>query len=518
MTQGQGHCGFQESRGNPAGELDLHHDLGSARHIGIRMRSGAFDVHLTGVWSWFRPFLRRLEGCRRLNRRSIAFRGRYAIKPLLHSDSLRPPPPIGSEPLSNFPFNSKERGAGGLETLDMAGTVSMKSNGLIACASFAVLTALPCALGAEQGAISTPGSSTSLIAPPSSALVGPLRDRLIAGDPSGSPVWSDDAPESSLLGESPDAWSADPTPVPEARDDASAPPLETLPSSWEPRRDGDTPPAASEVLSPVGIVPVKDGDFEDRSYWKQGLLKRVWRDQKFLVTRWAPSEARNARFFTPLLIGLAAAVSGHETGGIDRSVELNTNSNGSGKGRGAARALTSLGNGSTAAVIVGSAYFLGRWMHHDRITETASLSAETLLDVGIWVTLLKTAAARTRPAGGGRGDFFEYKTPSGQSNGSFPSGHAMGAFAFATVIAREYGDKKWVPWVAYGTAGLISYSRLVLHRHFASDVIVGAVLGNSIGRMVWTRAHGEKGSLPGQIGPILDPSHKSYGVSWTYTW
>jgi membrane-associated phospholipid phosphatase len=94
----------------------------------------------------------------------------------------------------------------------------------------------------------------------------------------------------------------------------------------------------------------------------------------------------------------------------------------------------------------------------------------------------------------------------------------MVAFSFATVLAEQYSDKRWVPWVAYGAAGLIAYARVAQSMHWPSDVIVGAVLGNSIGRMVVARSRGEKGAIPGRIEPLVDPVHQGYGVGWSYEW
>jgi len=108
---------------------------------------------------------------------------------------------------------------------------------------------------------------------------------------------------------------------------------------------------------------------------------------------------------------------------------------------------------------------------------------------------LKKFSRRTRPFNGGTGEFFVSDPPPGQSNGSFPSGHASGVFAVATVFAHEFRDSRWVPWVAYGSAGLIALSRVSLGRHFPTDIVTGAILGNSIGRMVSHRSDSHTAGL-----------------------
>src|SRR6185437_10959132 len=60
---------------------------------------------------------------------------------------------------------------------------------------------------------------------------------------------------------------------------------------------------------------------------------------------------------------------------------------------------------------------------------------------------------------------------------SFPSGHSATSFAFASVIAHRYPDKKWVKWGAYALATGVSLSRYPAKKHFTSDILVGATLG-----------------------------------------
>lgn len=67
-----------------------------------------------------------------------------------------------------------------------------------------------------------------------------------------------------------------------------------------------------------------------------------------------------------------------------------------------------------------------------------------------------------------------------QGDYSFPSGHATGAFAFASVIAAHY-DSPWVDASAYGVAGMVALARVHLNAHWASDVVAGGLIGGLIG-------------------------------------
>ena len=68
-----------------------------------------------------------------------------------------------------------------------------------------------------------------------------------------------------------------------------------------------------------------------------------------------------------------------------------------------------------------------------------------------------------------------------QGDYSFPSGHATGAFAFASVIATHYEDNPWIVGTSYGVAGLVGLARIQLNAHWASDVIAGGLIGGVIG-------------------------------------
>ena len=83
-----------------------------------------------------------------------------------------------------------------------------------------------------------------------------------------------------------------------------------------------------------------------------------------------------------------------------------------------------------------------------------------------FVQSLKYAARRDRPTG---------------ECCAFPSGHATTAFAVAAVLERHLGYR--ASWPALVGATYVAASRLVDNRHFLSDVVFGAALGEAAG---WT--------------------------------
>ena len=89
-----------------------------------------------------------------------------------------------------------------------------------------------------------------------------------------------------------------------------------------------------------------------------------------------------------------------------------------------------------------------------------------------------------------RGPFYVFKkTREGEplrlnNYGSFPSGHTYSAFSVATVYAMQYINKPLIPIVAYSIATLVGLSRLTENRHWAMDILPGALLGYYSGRQV----------------------------------
>jgi membrane-associated phospholipid phosphatase len=67
---------------------------------------------------------------------------------------------------------------------------------------------------------------------------------------------------------------------------------------------------------------------------------------------------------------------------------------------------------------------------------------------------------------------------------SFPSGHAMTSFAFASAVAHRYPHNRWVKWGAYAFASGVALSRYPAKRHYLSDILVGSTLGYVTGTYV----------------------------------
>jgi membrane-associated phospholipid phosphatase len=151
--------------------------------------------------------------------------------------------------------------------------------------------------------------------------------------------------------------------------------------------------------------------------------------------------------------------------------------------------------GTSAAILAAPAALLaaGLIRKDSKMTKTALLAGEAAADVGIITEVLKPAISRWRPSSlppnaNFADTFAEGGNRFSSAHNSFPSGHAITAFAVATVISRRYGRAhRWVPVLAYGVAVAIGFSRLTLSAHYPADVFAGAGLGYTIGRFAVLR-------------------------------
>ena len=143
---------------------------------------------------------------------------------------------------------------------------------------------------------------------------------------------------------------------------------------------------------------------------------------------------------------------------------------------------------TTAEVIaLPAALLVAGYARHDSYqVGTALLAGEAYADSAVVDLAIKAITRRRRPSEVAPGmpfnDTFFAGGKSPFKGSSFPSGHAAGAFAVATVIATRYHTHRWVPWAVYGFATAVSLSRITTSAHFPSDVFLGAVLGYAVTR------------------------------------
>jgi membrane-associated phospholipid phosphatase len=130
----------------------------------------------------------------------------------------------------------------------------------------------------------------------------------------------------------------------------------------------------------------------------------------------------------------------------------------------------------------GAMYLWGHITNNDRARETGVLATEAMISVLPMQFAIRGATGRLRPYQSNyQNDFLD-------GGSSFPSNHSAVAWAFASVVAREYPNV-YAQIGAYGLATAVSLARVESSQHFLSDVFVGGLLGYQVGREIYKTRH-----------------------------
>ncbi len=116
---------------------------------------------------------------------------------------------------------------------------------------------------------------------------------------------------------------------------------------------------------------------------------------------------------------------------------------------------------------------------------------------------IKFASGRSRPYHAESAfDFNLFKTNFDQT--SFPSGHSTLAFAYSSVIAKEYNNFFWkFGW--YGLAVMTAYARVYNNKHWLSDIILGSAIGLFVGEFVNNHKTNQRLNTPNEFAAPAPP-------------
>ncbi len=160
--------------------------------------------------------------------------------------------------------------------------------------------------------------------------------------------------------------------------------------------------------------------------------------------------------------------------------------------------------------IVAGAYFVGVVMKDNKLKQVGLFAVSTGLATQLVTEIFKKSFLRARP----NKDKGPYSFGEGE-NYSFFSGHTSAAFSLATVIAQVYKDQPLVPFLAYGVATMTAYARMHDNKHWATDVLAGAVAGHLVTKIMM-RTWENRASTGGLIvTPMIGPD--KWGFSLVYT-
>jgi len=235
----------------------------------------------------------------------------------------------------------------------------------------------------------------------------------------------------------------------------------------------DAPPYSSSAMQPdSAAMPSADETHrEPEALISSAYLELIWADTKETATEPFNWDSDDWRKFGLITGGLVFSMAF-----LDKPIRDAAQRN---RSESADRFFTKIqrfGTKQYGLPVLAGFYGYGE-IADDYEAKTVALDGVSASVISALVTSsLKGVVGRARPNSGlGPHHFSPF-----QGDYSFPSGHATGAFTFASVIASHY-DSIWVDSTAYGIAGLVGIARIEQDAHWASDVVAGALIGGLIG-------------------------------------
>jgi membrane-associated phospholipid phosphatase len=138
-------------------------------------------------------------------------------------------------------------------------------------------------------------------------------------------------------------------------------------------------------------------------------------------------------------------------------------------------------------VIVAGAFGLHHLLSQDESSKKIAFEIlQTTFYAGAITTALKLAFGRTRPGTADGSKSFGNWSLLDDSFHSFPSGHTTVAFSISTVLSKN-AKTDFLKAIAYVPALLTAVSRVYQDDHWASDVIIGGIVGYTVGDWVTSK-------------------------------
>lgn len=153
-------------------------------------------------------------------------------------------------------------------------------------------------------------------------------------------------------------------------------------------------------------------------------------------------------------------------------------------------------SGDPGALIVSSTlYLVGTLAHQSTLADASKHAAIAIAVTTLTTQPMRWGFGRARPniANGNAYAFHPFRSVKSEYN-AFPSGHAAAAFALAGAFSAELNRTnpnaaRFVGPALHGVATIVGAARLYDNRHWFTDVVAGAVIGEVTSRRIVKMAH-----------------------------
>lgn len=166
----------------------------------------------------------------------------------------------------------------------------------------------------------------------------------------------------------------------------------------------------------------------------------------------------------------------------------------------AADAGSLLGNPFLHLGVAAAVYGGGVLADSPKYRELGEMLGEAVVLADATTFVLKEAIGRERPfSGGDKGSFRPFQLKADFD--SLPSLHTASSFAMASVLAAT-SESFLAKLSYYAAASFVGYSRVYQDKHWASDIILGAAVGELCGRIA-TASHAERREKTFTLAPAV---------------
>ena len=236
------------------------------------------------------------------------------------------------------------------------------------------------------------------------------------------------------------------------------------------------------IFFPVSPVLGADFVFSGMSTARQEITRLTAQTKDLVAAPFNPD--------TGALWGTAGAVGGTAVAYLfDRRIRERLNGNRSSSLDDATDAGSLIGNPILHLGVAGLVYGGGVLVDSPRHRDVGLMLGEAALLADASTFVLKLTVGRARPlTNRGRDSFRPFQFRSDYD--SFPSMHTASSFAMASVVAGT-SENLTVKVLSYSTALFVGFSRMYEDKHWASDVVLGAAIGELCGRVVMNSRAGE---------------------------
>jgi membrane-associated phospholipid phosphatase len=244
--------------------------------------------------------------------------------------------------------------------------------------------------------------------------------------------------------------------------------------------------------------------YQDERGFKK-YLDWLWRDPVNLLTR--PAFWDGGQWTT---FGVEAGITG-ALFPLDNTVRDSNRDNRSASLDDGLNTVRSITGGGTYFFAASAAIFgSGLVVQNEKLADSGFLAFESVAYAGGLEEGIKFVTGRKRP--NSASNQYQFQGPGGHAfNSSFVSGESTVAFAFASSVS-EVWQNPWVTWPLYMFAGAVGAQRITDNKHWLSDVVGGAFLGQAVGKTI-VRMHYSH-DVEGKVVPFV--ANHTVGLQVTF--